>query len=181
MWAKDDPFWTANQPGSLWNCKCDWQETDEPVTDGNPSNKRIVNQGLEGNPAITGEIFTDNASYIRYGRDNGIDGVDKLFPNLQALIKVDPKEYRLDRYSDDKGFLFTSKERIKEGQTNKQEQEKFNKEYSMCLDLFNFGHTVGYLESEQGKYDILFDGQPADLKKSIKCKTHIHSCKKSHK
>ena len=175
VWAKDDPFWTTNQPGSLWNCKCDWQETDEPVTDGNPSNKRIVNQGLEGNPAITGEIFTDNASYIRYGRDNGIDGVDnKLFSNLQALIKVDPKEYRLDRYSDDKGFLFTSKERIKEGQTNKQEQEKFNKEYSMCLDLFNFGHTVEYLESEQGKYDILFDGQPADLKKVSSVK-HIYT------
>lgn len=65
VWAKDDPFWTTNQPGSLWNCKCDWQETDEPVTDGNPSNKRIVNKGLEGNPAVTGEIFTDNASYIQ--------------------------------------------------------------------------------------------------------------------
>ncbi|MCQ2327215.1 MAG: hypothetical protein MJZ71_06585 [Bacteroidales bacterium] len=66
MWAKNDPFWNTNQSGSLWNCKCDWQETDEPVTDGNPSNKRIVNQGLEGNPAITGEIFTDNASYIKH-------------------------------------------------------------------------------------------------------------------
>ena len=23
VWAKDDPFWQHNQPGTLWNCKCD--------------------------------------------------------------------------------------------------------------------------------------------------------------
>ena len=35
VWAKNDPFWNSNTPGSLWNCKCDWEETDEPVTDKN--------------------------------------------------------------------------------------------------------------------------------------------------
>jgi uncharacterized protein with gpF-like domain len=25
VWAKTDPFWTQNQPGSLWNCGCDWE------------------------------------------------------------------------------------------------------------------------------------------------------------
>lgn len=64
VWPKDDPFWNENQPGNLWNCKCDWEETDEPVTDGNPT-APIRHDGLEGNPAKTGQIFTDNASYIR--------------------------------------------------------------------------------------------------------------------
>lgn len=64
VWAKDDPFWNENQPGNLWNCKCDWEETDEPPTDGNPK-AAVKHDGLEGNPAKTGEIFTDNASYIR--------------------------------------------------------------------------------------------------------------------
>ena len=64
VWPKDDPFWQRNQPGNLWNCKCDWEETDDPPTDGNPDTE-IRKEGLEGNPAETGEIFTDNAAYIR--------------------------------------------------------------------------------------------------------------------
>lgn len=72
VWAKDDPFWNHNQPGTLWNCKCDWQQTDEPVTPNNP-NKTVRNQGLEGNPAKTGQIFSDNASYI----ENAPEGAPK--------------------------------------------------------------------------------------------------------
>lgn len=63
VWRKDDPFWQTNQPGNLWNCKCDWEETDDEPTDGNPANT-IAAQGLEGNPAITGEVFSPNASYF---------------------------------------------------------------------------------------------------------------------
>lgn len=64
VWAKDDPFWNENTPGSLWNCKCDWEETDEPVTNGNPEGK-VSAKGLEGNPAKTGEIFTDECPYVK--------------------------------------------------------------------------------------------------------------------
>lgn len=64
VWAKTDQFWKENTPGSLWNCKCDWEETDEPVTDGNPVTK-VTAKGLEGNPGITGEIFTDECPYIK--------------------------------------------------------------------------------------------------------------------
>lgn len=64
IWPKNDPFWTYNQPGTLWNCKCDWEQTDEDPTDGNPD-RRIVKPGLDQNPATSGQIFTDTASYIR--------------------------------------------------------------------------------------------------------------------
>lgn len=57
VWAKGDDFWTENTPGSLWNCKCDWEETDDPVTQGNPKGNKSA-KGLCGNPAKTGEIFT---------------------------------------------------------------------------------------------------------------------------
>lgn len=76
VWAKDDPFWTRNQPGTLWNCKCDWEETDDPPTSGNPDTE-IRKEGLEGNPAETGEIFTDNAGYIR----SAPEGVEMLALN----------------------------------------------------------------------------------------------------
>ena len=65
VWAKGDPFWTQNAPGTEWNCKCDLEETDEPVTDNSNVKPPSVPQGLEGNPANTGEVFTDQASYIR--------------------------------------------------------------------------------------------------------------------
>lgn len=64
IWPKDDPFWTYNQPGTLWNCKCDWEQTDEDPTDGNPD-RRIVKPGLDENPATSGQIFTDTAAYIK--------------------------------------------------------------------------------------------------------------------
>ena len=66
VWAKNDPFWNSNTPGSLWNCKCDWEETDEPVTNGNPNGK-VSAKGLEGNPAVTGEIFTKDCPYVKKG------------------------------------------------------------------------------------------------------------------
>ena len=51
-------------PGTLWNCKCDWEQTDEDPTDGNPD-RRIVKPGLDQNPATSGQIFTDTAAYIK--------------------------------------------------------------------------------------------------------------------
>ena len=52
IWPKDDPFWDHNQPGNLWNCKCDWQQTDEPPTDNNPTSL-IQHQGLQRQPDRT--------------------------------------------------------------------------------------------------------------------------------
>lgn len=70
IWAKDDPFWRTNAPGTEWNCKCDIEETDEPTTDNSAMPEATIPLGLEGNPAHTGEIFTDNASYIRMAGRN---------------------------------------------------------------------------------------------------------------
>lgn len=64
VWAKTDPFWQTNQPGNLWNCKCDWEETDDPVTGDNPEGIQPA-KGLEGNPAETGQIFTDECTYVQ--------------------------------------------------------------------------------------------------------------------
>lgn len=63
VWAKDDPFWTQNQPGNLWNCKCDWEETADDI-DHDGVTVTPPPPSLAGNPAITGEIFTDKAIYF---------------------------------------------------------------------------------------------------------------------
>ena len=64
IWSKDDPFWNTNQPGTLWNCKCDWEQTDEEPTENNPTSN-ITKTGLDRNPATSGQIFTDTAPYIK--------------------------------------------------------------------------------------------------------------------
>ena len=69
VWAKTDPFWQQNQPGNLWNCKCDWEETDDPCTAANPTTP-IRHNGLEGNPALTGQVFTDNHAYFAQAGGN---------------------------------------------------------------------------------------------------------------
>jgi len=70
---KNDPFWNENQPGNLWQCKCDWEETDEGST-GTPKRKASAQQGLEGNPGEeykyehgqhSGVIFTNNSVYFK--------------------------------------------------------------------------------------------------------------------
>lgn len=63
VWTKDDPFWATNQPGNLWNCKCDWEQTSDGPTSDNPSGT-IARPGLDRNPATSGQIFTDSAPYI---------------------------------------------------------------------------------------------------------------------
>jgi hypothetical protein len=61
---KNDPFWNSNYPGNLWNCKCDWEETDEPAFTGEVAYVKPHN-GLGGNPAKDKIIFTDDASYVK--------------------------------------------------------------------------------------------------------------------
>ena len=65
VWPKNDSFWNNNSPGTEWNCKCDIEETDEPLTDNQGFGVKTPPAGLEGKPWETGELFTDNAGYIR--------------------------------------------------------------------------------------------------------------------
>lgn len=86
VWAKDDPFWSRNQPGNLWNCKCDWEETDAAVTDGNPHTAINAN-GLDGNPGVTGEVFTDECTYVKHAGENRKER-DKTEVKCEMLNKV---------------------------------------------------------------------------------------------
>lgn len=74
------PFWRQNQPGNLWNCKCDWEETDAPIdtkelkaddlAKARSEGGGIHANGLEGNPAVTGEIFTQECTYFKNAGKN---------------------------------------------------------------------------------------------------------------
>lgn len=72
----DHPFWQENFPGNLWNCKCDWTHTDEPVTSFPQANVK-PHSGLEGNPAITGEIFSEKTTWFKKAGKEGIEQAEK--------------------------------------------------------------------------------------------------------
>jgi len=166
VWAKDDPFWDENTPGSLWNCKCDWRETDEPVTDGNPGGN-VSQKGLTGNPSKTGNIFSENNAYeVKSGKVILDSETVTHYPAMQKLLDTNIKEWRLDYYSDEGGLLSTNRKRINESKLNKQEKTKFDKERDMCLTLARNNHIIEYRESIEGSFDVYIDGKPADLKKT---------------
>ncbi len=81
VWPMGDPFLIENSPGCVYNCKCDWRNTDKPVTDNSDFTPVPVSAGLEGNPAETNEIFTEKHPY--YSR------VDKHIPDLGVLYNPD--------------------------------------------------------------------------------------------
>lgn len=88
VWKADDPFWSTNYPGNLWNCKCGLTSTDEKITEGRtPSGHDQPEPGLDKNPGITGEMFTDTHPYIKGAGKEARKAVDK-FLNRNTLKTV---------------------------------------------------------------------------------------------
>lgn len=102
VWSKDDDFWKTNTPGTEWNCKCDVEETDDPVTDKSEIEEYIkkieVPPALKGNPAVTGQVFTDEASYIAKARKDAVkETVSKCYykdisSDMQISVMADRSE-----------------------------------------------------------------------------------------
>jgi hypothetical protein len=100
---KTDPFWNDNYPGNLWNCKCDWEETDEPAFGGEVKSV-APHKGLGGNPAKDKMIFTDDAGYIKNAGKEAIESVAQCyFPDkegkLQISVMPDMKELTNNIYT----------------------------------------------------------------------------------
>lgn len=66
IWAIDDPFWEKHKPGDEWGCQCDWRATDEEPTDNTGIGEESIkpSAGLGGNPARTGQIFSNDHPYF---------------------------------------------------------------------------------------------------------------------
>lgn len=89
VWAQDDPFWDENSPGQLWNCKCDWEETDKDVTDNGDIESVPAAPGLEGNPGESGELITDEHPYISSAPDN-------VEPDVYREMRNDARDEAID-------------------------------------------------------------------------------------
>lgn len=90
VWKADDPFWNTNYPGNLWNCKCGLTSTDEKITEGRtPSGHDKPEPGLDKNPGITGEMFTDTHPYIKDAGKEARKAVEKFVKEFESKQKKD--------------------------------------------------------------------------------------------
>ena len=72
-------------------------ETNDEQSKGYPKT-RINSPGLEGNPATTGEIFTNNASYIKKVADKKIvEKIENLFKGFQYIQKAQMQAAPFDK------------------------------------------------------------------------------------
>ena len=132
---------------------------------------------MEGNPAITGEIFTDRHSYIERQKEP-IVVEDFDLVNLQTLIDTDTTQWRVDYYTDNEGMLLTNRNRIKEGQINKQ-KKKYSTKNGVRPEQWQKRILVEYRETVPGEFDVFLDGIPADLKKTGSAGNIVNRAKSS--
>ena len=152
VWAKNDPFWTVNQPGNLWNCKCDWEETDDPVTGDNPEGLKPA-KGLEGNPAETGQIFTDQCTYIQKAGKTGYGEVEEFFRPIaehhqQYIALRDDPDYNDVKFDWGNGGL--------KGTHIRHEVHTAEKEETFFKELTKDGKGLTSTQLEQSCQNILF-------------------------
>ena len=77
------------------------------------------------------------------------------------------------------GYVVIDKQRIVQGHINKQEKEKYDKEYNMCQVLAKNGYKVEYLKMTEGSFDIYLNGISADLKKTASHNNMLDYAKKA--
>jgi hypothetical protein len=64
VFTRDNPIWN-NGPGTLWNCKCDVEPTDDPAESGAIPVAVTPAPGIDNNPGESGEVFTTSHPYYK--------------------------------------------------------------------------------------------------------------------
>lgn len=93
VWAKDSPHWSVHQPGNLYGCKCDWEQTDDPA-DGEVPRGASAQKGLRGNPGQTGEVFSKDAAYFERVPEKRRNVVEKSYGSLErSVVRESMKQF----------------------------------------------------------------------------------------
>lgn len=87
---KTHPFWKSHHPHDRWGCKCDLEETDEPVTGTIPEVDYRPSPGLDSNPGLEPELFSHTHPYYEKAYPGAEKAVEKVINdrnNPKALRK----------------------------------------------------------------------------------------------
>lgn len=94
---KTHPFWKNHHPHDRWGCKCDLEETDDPVTGTIPEVDYRPSPGLENNPGLEPELFSHTHPYYTKAYPGAEKAVEKVINdsnNPKALRKRLEKWYK---------------------------------------------------------------------------------------
>lgn len=94
---KTHPFWKNHHPHDRWGCKCDLEETDDPVTGIIPEVDYKPSPGLENNPGLDPELFSHTHPYYTKAYPGAEKAVEKVINdsnNPKALRKRLEKWYK---------------------------------------------------------------------------------------
>lgn len=75
---KTHPFWKDHHPHDRWGCKCDLEETDDPVTGIIPEVDYKPSPGLENNPGLEPELFSHTHPYYEKAYPGAEKAVEKM-------------------------------------------------------------------------------------------------------
>lgn len=102
-------FWQRHHPGDRWNCKCDLEQTDDPVTQGVPVADYEPSPGLENNPGLDPKLFSHTHPYYEKAYPGAEKAVERLMAGegIQDIIRRLENGYpkgdavRIGRLADD--------------------------------------------------------------------------------
>ena len=81
---KTHPFWKSHHPHDRWGCKCDLEETDDPVTGSIPEVDYRPSPGLENNPGLEPELFSHTHPYY----EKAYPGAEKAVEDLMRYTVI---------------------------------------------------------------------------------------------
>lgn len=175
VYPKNSMFAKKNQPGQLYGCKCDIEETDAEVTDTQPETI-LPAKGLEGNPIDTGELITDKHPYFAYIKDEL-----KHIPDIGVLMQ--PDEIVYFKHKTEGGGIFLEHFLVRKEQETKNNRilagllaDKVGKEIKLLpqihvrrIDLRNRYYGVEYSKLHPTKCpDAIMDDEIIEFKTAVK-------------
>lgn len=75
---KTHPFWKSHHPHDRWGCKCDLEETDDPITGSIPEVDYRPSPGLDSNPGLEPELFSHTHPYYEKAYPGAGKAVEKM-------------------------------------------------------------------------------------------------------
>ena len=81
---KTHPFWKSHHPHDRWGCKCDLEETDDPVTGIIPEVDYRPSPGLDSNPGLEPELFSHTHPYY----EKAYPGAEKAVEDLMRYTVI---------------------------------------------------------------------------------------------
>ncbi len=152
-------FWNEHKPGDLWNCQCALGATDAKCT----SEKNIPvklskpAEGLDGNPANDGKLFSDTHPYVKHANKGASTAVAQVMQNqIRARMKelrreAKPLTKKTFKRSDVGLDMTISNKGVKEWLNQPHTQQYIKNE--LLLDLDNLMKSAKYIGKGVDKHN----------------------------